>query len=330
MNALAFLMLGAAAAMWTAGASAQTPESSALQLEAKIPLGDVAGRIDHMAIDLERQRLFVAELGNNSVGVIGLKDHKLVRRIGALKEPQGVAYLRATDTLYVSGGGDGSVRLYRGSDYAETGRIDLGNDADNIRVDGKADRVWVGYGNGALATIDWASRRKVADIALKEHPESFQLDGSTGLIFVNVPRAREIAVIDSAAGKQIAGWSIGNDSSFPMALDAESRRVLVVSRRPTVLAVYSMQDGAPVASVESCGDADDVFVDAKRHRAYVSCGQGFVDVFDTQGDGYRRLAHIPTVAGARTSLWVPEMDRLLVAARAASEPASIWVFRPGP
>src|SRR5262245_8778237 len=153
MSARALVAFGVAAVLWTAiwpsWASAQTPELSALQLEAKIPLGNVAGRIDHMAVDLERQRLFVAELGNNSVGVLDLKDRKLVHRIGALKEPQGVAYLRGTDTLYVSNGGDGSVRLYRGADFGESGRIDLGDDADNIRIDGKAGRVLVGYGNGA-------------------------------------------------------------------------------------------------------------------------------------------------------------------------------------
>ncbi|PWT88743.1 MAG: hypothetical protein C5B56_08235 [Proteobacteria bacterium] len=335
MNARMFVALGVAAllwpTLWLSRAPAQTPESTALQLEAKIPLGNVAGRIDHMAVDLERQRLFIAELGNNSVGVVDLKDRKVLHRIGSLKEPQGVGYVRAIDTLYVSNAGDGSVRLYRGADFTEAGRIDLGDDADNIRFDGKAGHVLIGYGNGALAAIDWTSRNKVADVALKAHPESFQLDGSTGLIFVNVPRAREIAVIDRAAGKQIADWPLNNDSTFPMALDTDNRRVLVVSRRPAVLAVLSMQAGVPVATVDTCGDADDLFVDAKRHRAYVTCGEGFVDVFDAQGNAFGRLAHIPTISGARTSLWVPEMDRLLVAARASSgEPASVWVLRPSP
>jgi hypothetical protein len=83
--------------------------------------------------------------------------------------------------------------------------------------------------------------------------------------------------------------------------------------------------------VEPCDDSDDIFVDAKRRRVYVSCGDGFLDVFDTQGGTYRRLAHIPTLAGARTSLFVPEMDRLLLAVRASSgEPAAVWVFRPTP
>jgi hypothetical protein len=72
-----------------------------------------------------------------------------------------------------------------------------------------------------------------------------------------------------------------------------------------------------------------VFVDRKRHRVYVSCGEGFIDVLEPGEAGYRRLARVPTVPGARTSLFVPELDRLFVAVRAVSnDPAAIWVFRP--
>ena len=66
-----------------------------------------------------------------------------------------------------------------------------------------------------------------------------------------------------------------------MALDEESQHVVVAFRSPARLAVFSARDGARVANVEMCGDADDVFIDAKRHRAYVSCGDGFLDIFDT-------------------------------------------------
>ena len=116
-----------------------------------------------------------------------------------------------------------------------------------------------------------------------------------------------------------------------MAFDDENQHVVVAFRSPPRLGVFSAQGGASVANVEACGDADDVFIDTKRHRAYVSCGSGFLDVFDTQGATYRRLAHIPTVSGARTSLFVPEIDRLLLAVRASGgEPAAIWIYRPTP
>lgn len=112
----------------------------ALQLETKIPLGDVRGRIDHLAIDLKRQRLFVAELGNDSVGVVDLAANSLLKTITGLSEPQGVGYEPSTDTLYVANARDGSVRLYEANDYKAIGRIELGGDADNIRIDAATKR----------------------------------------------------------------------------------------------------------------------------------------------------------------------------------------------
>jgi hypothetical protein len=93
----------------------------------------------------------------------------------------------------------------------------------------------------------------------------------------------------------------------------------------------SSRDGRDVAKIGTCGDADDVFVDTKRRRVYVSCGEGMVDVLEASETGYRRVARVPTLSEARTSLFVPELDRLFVAVRAQSkEPAAIWVFRPVP
>jgi YVTN family beta-propeller protein len=101
--------------------SARALEAEPLALDTKIPLGEVKGRIDHFAFDLERQRLFVAELGNDSVGVVDLKAKKVIHRIAGLKEPQGVGYARSTDTLYVANAGDGSVHLFQGIDLTQTG-----------------------------------------------------------------------------------------------------------------------------------------------------------------------------------------------------------------
>src|SRR5580765_5391699 len=90
---------------------AQPADAGALQLEAKIPLGDVRGRIDHMAVDLVRQHLFVAELENNTVGIVDLANRKVIQTIRGLKEPQGVAFVPSMATLYVANAGDGTVRI---------------------------------------------------------------------------------------------------------------------------------------------------------------------------------------------------------------------------
>jgi DNA-binding beta-propeller fold protein YncE len=313
----------------TRDASAQSNEA-ALRVEAKIPLGEVRGRIDHMAADINRRRLFVAELGNNTVGIVDLDQAKVLQVLGGQKEPQGVGYLSSADTLYVANGGDGSLRLFQGPNYTANGRIDLGDDADNVRIDQANQRVVVGYGAGALAVIDGAKANKIGEVRLPAHPEGFQLEPGAGLAYVNLPNARGIAVADLSSGKVTAVWPVGGASAnFPMALNGDSNQVLAVFRNPPKLGVFDKRDGTIVRMVDTCGDADDVFMDAKRHRLYVSCGAGMIDIFDARS--YERMARIPTISGARTSLFVPELDRLFLAVRAGGDnPAAIWVLGPAP
>jgi DNA-binding beta-propeller fold protein YncE len=317
---------------FSAAVPAQTiADSTPIQLEAKISLGPVRGRIDHMAFDVARRRLFLAELGNDSVGVVDVDAGKTIHTIDGLAEPQGVGYVPSTDTIYVANARDGSVRLFHGADYAPVGRIDLGSDADNVRLDAEAGRILVGYGGGAIAAIDVGQHKKFGDVALPAHPESFQIASTSNKVFVNVPGARAIAVLNGFTGSKTDIWQVREGGNFPMALDKANNRVLIVSRSPPKLSVRSSDDGAVVATVETCGDSDDLFVDAKRDRVYVSCGAGFIDVLEAGGTHYNRSARIPTMAGARTSLFVPELDRLYLAVRAGnSAEAAIWVFRPTP
>ena len=312
-------------------AAAAAGPASPLALEAKIPLGTVSGRIDHLAIDLERRRLFVAELGNDTLGVVDLAAGRMLRTISGFKEPQGVGYEPSTDTVYVANAGNGAVDVLRGADFAPLGRIALGSDADNVRVDARRRRVLVGYGDGGLAIIDPTSRTKTGDIRLPAHPESFAPIADGTQAAVNLPDAHQIALADLASGslRSIPTGALG--ANFPMAADADARRVLVAFRSPPMLAAYAIPEGRLVARLPICADADDVFVDGKRHRIYVSCGAGVVDVLQPTADGYTRLAQVSTASGARTSLFVPELDRLYVALRAGwGEPPAIWVFRPTP
>ena len=98
-----------------------------------------------------------------------------------------------------------------------------------------------------------------------------------------------------------------HSANFPMALDAVRRQALVILGAPAELGVFSMTGGKLIATAENCGDADDLFIDAKRDRVYISCGSGFIDVLEAKGTTYRRIARIPTVSGARTSLSYPNL-----------------------
>jgi DNA-binding beta-propeller fold protein YncE len=317
------------AGLFAWGLPAAAGPAQSLVLEQKIPLGEVRGRIDHLAIDLARQRLFVAELGNNSLGVVDLAAGKVLRRIGGLEEPQGVVYDPVSDTVFVADAGDGLVHRFKGPELTSLDPIELGDDADNVRLAPEAKQVVVGYGEGGLALISAASGKIDGKIPLPGHPEAFALERNGPRIFVNVPDARQTVVVDRTTRKQVASWAnVDPGANFPMALDEADGRLLTVYRGPALLAVFDTRSGAPVARLPACGDTDDVFLDPKRQRVYLSCGAGFVEVIQQRGDSYEELARIPTIAGARTSLFVPDRHRLYVAARASGgEGAAIWVFR---
>jgi hypothetical protein len=308
------------------GAMAQVPP---LVPDASIALPDTAGRIDHMAIDLSRKHLFVVELGNGSLDVVDLASGKVIHRIADLKEPQGIGYDPKSDLVVVASGGDGTLRSFSGGDFAPRGVLALGDDADNLRIDPRNGHVIVGYGGGALAIIDPQTMRKLQEIPLAAHPESFRLSGSR--VFVNVPDAGQIVVADVDSAKVIAIWKLRFSSNFPMILD-DSGGVGIVFRGQSKLALLDANSGAVIASADTCGDADDIYFDARRKYFYVSCGSGTVDVVSRDPGGLHSLSRIRTSLGARTSLFVPEFDRLFVAGRAGilRSTASIWVFRTSP
>jgi hypothetical protein len=114
-----------------------------------------------------------------------------------------------------------------------------------------------------------------------------------------------------------------------MAIDEDSAQVLTVFHDPPKLGIFSIGDGRLVTALETCGDADDVFVDRKRHRVYIRCGEGFVEVSEFRQGAYQRGVRTAALAGARNSLFSPELDGYFVAAGAASgQRAAIWVLRP--
>lgn len=296
-------------------------EKDLLRLETKIPLADVAGRIDHLAFDATGHHMFVAALGNNTVEIVDLATRARIHTITDLHEPQGVAFIPSAGHLAVANGGNGVCIFYDGTNYRELGRVSLGDDADNVRFDGI--HIYVGYGGGAIATIDPSARKTLGNLSLRGHPESFQLDDS-GRVFINVPDENEVVVADLNRSAVIARWkNKGASANFPMALDKKQKHLFVVYRHPAQLRMLDSRTGAVLASSPCVGDADDVFYDAGSGLVFVTGGEGYIDVFR----GTTLVNHIATRKGARTSLWLPNERRLIVAVPArAGEPAALWVY----
>jgi hypothetical protein len=309
----------------------QAADTPTLKLLHAIPLPGVKGRFDHFAIDPKGQHLFVAALGNNTLEVVDLAAGKRIQSLPSMATPTGVLYLPDANQVLVANGGDGTLKILSGSDYKVLHNLTGLDDADNLRLDPKTMLAWLGCGAGAFAIVDPAAAKSVASIKLPAHPESFQLDLDANRIFVNLPDAKQMAVIDREARTVLAHWPMEKfQANFPMALDAANHRLFVGCRKPARLVVLDTTTGKPVTDLAISGDTDDLFYDAARKRLYTSCGEGFIDTIEQSSpDTCKRISKLPTAPGARTSFFSSDLDRLYLAVpdRGAHH-AEIRVYQP--
>ena len=302
--------------------------SSSFSLVQTIVIPNITGRIDHMAIDSRGPKLFVAELGNNSLDVIDLKAGKRINsisssNIGLLNEPHSVIFIPQLNRIFVSNGKDGTVAVFDAKSFSIIKKIKFPyDDADNMRYDPNSKLLYVGYGEGSLGIINATSYNIVGDIKLSGHPESFQIEsenqassGQKQRIFVNVPQSNSIEVVDSQKRTVSKTWTITNaQNNFPMTQDEANHRLFVGTRDPPKLMVFDTNSGKVVSVLDIANDADDIFYDTAKKRIYVSCGEGFINIFQQRdANHYSALAAVPTAQGARTSLFVPELHLFYVA-----------------
>jgi DNA-binding beta-propeller fold protein YncE len=307
--------------------TAHIAQAGRLDAVTTIEMPGVKGRIDHFAVDVARHRLFVAALGNGTVEVLDFEHGRREKSLPGFREPQGIAYVRSGDRVYVANAG-GGVDVLDGASLAVVKKIQGLDDADNVRYDARAGTVFIGYGSGSLRAVDAKTAEPRGDIALAGHPESFQLEAGGARVFVNVPTARHVAVLDRVRRELLATWPVPAKANFPMALDEPGRRLFVGARSPAVLLVYDIDKGALRARVPIGGDTDDVFFDARRKLVYVICGEGRIDVVRAEGEEYRVQESVKTSSRARTGLFVPELSTIYVAAPAAgAAPARVLAYR---
>jgi DNA-binding beta-propeller fold protein YncE len=314
-----------------------------LRLVQTIPMPEVKGRLDHMDLDVDSKRLFVAGLENGSVEVIDLQGAKWVRNIPGFKKPQGIAFVPSLNKLFVASGDDGMLRVYRGStlDLLDSIKLELG--PNRVAYDPHAKLLYVGYGGadagkdlGAIAIVDATTDKAIASVRVAAHPSELLLDKSGDRLFVFVSINSEIQVIDTKKRAVVATWPVSSERPGDAAFDEVSRRLLIGTRTPPKMIAMDSKTGKEVAGLPTVEGMDGVYYDAAHKRIYVSGGRGFdvgsVFVYQQKDpDHYEMIGKIPTKAGAGTSFWSPELNRYYVAAPAHDgEQAAVLVFEPQP
>ena len=302
--------------------------SDYLVLQHTIPLPDVKGRIDHMDVNKEQGIIYIAALANNTLEVVDLAKGKVIHRIEGLDEPQGVGYIPDQHEIFVANGGSGECSFYNAGNYQKTASLKLSSDADDVRYDPVAKKIYVGYGSGGIAIIDALTHLLVEDIKLKAHPEGFQIDKALNRLYVNVPDAHMIAVIDLGKNKVVEEWRTEGSANFPMAIDTVSHTLFIGYRKPAQITVLDGQSGKVINNMETVDDMDDLYFDVLSGQVFVSGGGGAIEIFRKGGNKYQKLVHLPVRTGARTSLFIPSIRLFLLAEKAkGSKYADLLVYK---
>ena len=313
--------------------TAATADPPPLERVQTIELKGPVGGLDHLALDAKRGRLFVANTVNGSLDVVDLKAGKLLKQVPGQGRIRGIDYDSGSDRVFVGNGNGGICNVFEGQSYELLKSIPLGDDADNVRYNPRTNRVYVVHADKELSVIDAKDYSVRQPIALATSLGAFKLESSRPRMYANAKNDGVIA-IDTEQDKIIGRFSVAPAGvNAAVAIDEPNHRLFIGCRKNPSLVVMDSDTGKVVARVPIPGDVDDLSFDARRGRIYASCGEGAIAVIHQIGaDRYESLAKIPTVAGARTSVFSPDAGKLYLAIprradRPDQENPEVWVYQ---
>jgi hypothetical protein len=306
-----------------------------LTLSKTISLPGVVGGFDHFAIDLSGDVLFVAAKDNHTVEAVNLKTGKIAQSISGVAKPHGLAWVPETHRLYVADGKLAQLQVFQGSPLQASGTLKLSDDADDMVYDQQSGTLYVGHGGsdaanpGRIAVINTKDLSLVANLAVAAHPEALDIDRQGQRVFANIADAAQVAIVNIKTNAIEDTWKLKDASdNTPLAYDSQDQLLLIACRKPAVLLALDANTGKEVSRIAADQGADDLFYDAKFHRAYVITGSGEIDVYSMDVSKHLTLlGKIRTVPGAKTGLFVPSQNLLYVGIPSvSSKPAEIRVY----
>jgi DNA-binding beta-propeller fold protein YncE len=309
--------------------AAVAEEKSPLKLVATTPLPGFSGDFDHFALDLKGKRLFLTAEDHKTVDVFDL-DGKHIRSITGFGQPHAALFLPESNNLIVTDGDDdfGRVELVSGENYKILNTIRLPNGVDSAVFDPTTQYYYVASGGEEsakthlLTIIDTKTFTQVGEITLPgNESESMAVDKAGKKMYVSLRATNEVGVVDLEARRVVARWPIpGATTANSLVLDEVNHRVFIATRKPPKLLVFDTAAGEVVTSLPCAPLHDDMWFDTTRKRIYVT-GSETTSVFEQKdADHYTHVADVPTAFRAKTSILVPELNRLYIAVSGKGKP----------
>src|SRR5437867_4409595 len=323
-------------ALWTIfipGAQGQQPPATAppplmpmvtmsglLRLVQTIPL-PTEGYMDHIAVDVKGQRLFITGEANRSLVVVGLREGKVIHETKGLGgNPRKPFYLPDTNEI-LTDLGDNTVVAISGTTYEVTKTVALtgGRGAARRTPDNGAydpathlyyAAIVTGSGNadGSIEIVDTKAGKLVGTIKMNgSDPGGLSIEPSGKRLYVAmgdiVEGESHLKVVDLDKRAVVAEWPITvRPSPHASGLDPVHHRLFVGSRikgghqyEPGKLVVMDTETGKVIQALDSVGGDDEVQFDPATRRIYFVGTTGTLAVFkQLDPDHYQLVGKVPT------------------------------------
>ena len=309
---------GGAMAESPAGVAAKAP----LVLRGRTELPGYSGDFDHFAVDLAGNRLFLAAEDHGTLEVFELKSGRHLRTVKGFEAPHSVFPIPQKHRLLVTDGSE-TVKLLDDQTLAPVDSIKLHPGADSIAYDAGSGHLYIVTGGkdvklreSWLEEIDPLTAQKISEVHFDaDHVEALATQQHGPRLYINVTDKNDLAVVDKPSHKIVARWPIKEaEQNALVQLDEATHRLFVVTRKPGKMLVLDADSGATLAHFEAPGRVDQEIFDPATHRIYAPGGEGYIGVYAEQdANHFVELAHVPSAAGAKTAILVPELGRLYVA-----------------
>jgi len=308
-----------------------------LKLVGSTPMTGFTGDFDHFTVDLKSKRLFLTAEDHQSVEVFDL-DGKRIHSITGFAAPHAMLFLPETNRLVVTDGDEknGAVQLINAADYSVMDKIKLPNDVDGAIYNPVDKNYYVESGGEEtggkthlLSILDPRAFKIVGSITLPgDHSEAMAIDHDGKKLYVNLSTTKEVGVVDLKTHELIARWPIPNaEVPNSMVLDEPNHRLFIATRKPAKFFVYDITTGKVVTTVNCAEMNDDMWFDVSRKRIYITGTETLSILEQRDADHYTRVMDIPTGYRAKTSLLVPQLNRLYVAVSGKGKPGALMAVQ---
>jgi DNA-binding beta-propeller fold protein YncE len=216
-------------------------------------------------------QVYVSAAGAHQVAIIDDRTLKIASRVDGIRFPDGIAYARDADKVFVSDESGGADVVIDPKTSRKRSTIELGGEAGNTHYDSVSHCILVAVQTrNQLAAIDPVGERIVQryDLPGSDHPHGFTVDEPGRLAFITSEGNGLLQVLELRAMKILQTVKVPDDPDV-LAWDPSLRRLYVASESGALSEFWLDGQTLRLIAEIRAPRAHTVSVDPRTHLVYL-------------------------------------------------------------